>query len=538
MKPSTPQPDWQAESRGIAFSAAIMASGTMMSRVLGLFRDIITAAYFDRTVTDAWIVAFRLPNLFRRMLGEGSFSISFIPIFIDTIAKEGPLESNKRARELINGLFTLLLCILTVLTALGVIFSEEILNIIVGGEGFMAVPDKFAITVYMARIMFGFIFFISLFAYFMAILNSFKKFAAAAFAPTLFNVSMILSALFTQKISVPGDTLAWAVLFGGFLQMAFLIPALIKINALPKFSAQLWSPDIARVFRGLIPSWIGVGILQITALINVRLGSELGEGTHSWIYLADRILELPLSLVAVSMSSALLPTLSQLWAHGQKEEMVATSEKYLRATLFLTIPAAVGVYILAEPIVTVLFNYGRFSPKDIEMTSSLLRIYSIAILTYGGIRVIVSPFYAIKNTWLPAAVAAVCLIIHYLLASNLIYSWGVQGITASSVISSAVNLSMLIVCHSAMIGKFHLKVFAVSLSKYFVAAAGMAAVLMIYNPFYEALFSVIGMPKLAGQITLALVVSSGGATYFAISYFLKAEGMEEIVGKIRRRLKL
>lgn len=509
-----------------------------MSRVLGLFRDILTAAYFDRTVTDAWIVAFRLPNLFRRMLGEGSFSISFIPIFIDTLAKEGPLEANKRARDLVNGLFTLLLCILTVLTALGVVFSEEILRFLVGGEGFMAVPDKFAITVYMAKIMFGFIFFISLFAYFMAILNSFKKFAAAAFAPTLFNVAMIISALFTQKISVPGDTLAWAVLFGGFLQMAFLIPSLIKLNALPKLSSTMWSGDIARVFRGLVPSWIGVGILQITAMINVRLGSELGEGTHSWIYLADRILELPLSLVAVSMSSALLPTLSQLWSHGHKEEMVATSEKYLRATLFLSIPAAVGVYCLAEPIVTVLFNHGRFSPKDIEMTSSLLRIYSVAILTYGGIRVIVSPFYAIKNTWLPAAVSAICLVVHYLLASNLIYSWGVQGITASSVISSALNLTMLAVCHSTMIGKFHLKVFAVSFSKYVVAALGMAAVLMVYNPIYYTLSSAIGMPKIAGQISLALVVCSGAATYFAISFFLKAEGMEETVAKIRRRLKI
>ncbi len=530
--------DLKTENRGVALSAAIMASGTMMSRVLGLFRDIITAAVFDRTVTDAWLVAFRLPNLFRRMLGEGSFSISFIPVFIEILSKEGPLDQNKRARELINGMFTLLLCILTILTALGVAFSESILHYLVPGEGYMSIPGKFELTVHMAQIMFGFIFLVSIYAYYMAILNSFKKFAAAAFAPTLFNVALIASALFPQKIKYTGDTLAWAVLVGGFLQMAFLIPALMQIHALPRPSIKLWTADIRRVFNGLIPSWIGVGILQITALINVRLGSELSEGTHSWIYLADRILELPLSLFAVSMGSALLPTLSQYWAQGRKADMIKTSQQYLKITFFLSMPAAVGVFCLAEPIVRVLFEHGKFSPKDVEMTSALLRIYSVAILSYGGIRVIVSPFYAIKNTWIPAAVSGICLVFHYFLASSMVHTHGVEGITASSVASSILNLSLLVVLHTKWIGKFDLLDFAIGLSKYFFAALGMGVVLQVYNPLMQMLWDFSGIQKLAAQASLAFVVIVGALTYFTICHFLKADGMQEVLPRIRRKLKI
>lgn len=530
--------DLKKESQGVALSAAIMASGTMMSRVLGLFRDIITAAVFDRTVTDAWLVAFRLPNLFRRMLGEGSFSISFIPVFIDLLSKDGPIENNIRARQLVNGMFTLLLCLLTVLTAFGVIFSENILSYLVPGEGYMSIPGKFELTVHMAKIMFGFIFLVSIFAYFMAILNSFKRFAAAAFAPVFFNVALIASALFPEHTGYPGETLAWAVLVGGFLQMAFLIPSLRAINCLPRLSSKIWSPDVRKVFAGLIPSWVGVGILQITALINVRLGSELGEGTHSWIYLADRILELPLSLFAVSIGSALLPTLSHHYSQGRKDDMIATSQKYLKMTFFLSMPAAVGVFVLAEPIVRVLFEHGRFSPKDVEMTSALLRIYSLAILTYGGIRVIVSPFYAIKNTWVPAAVSALCLIFHFFLASNLVYIWGVEGITASSVASSALNLTLLIFLHSRWIGSFQWLDFSMSFSKYVVAALAMGLVLKIYDPLMHLLWDLTGMQKISSQLSLAFVVVLGALTYFVISYFLKAEGMDEIIPRLRRRLKI
>jgi len=527
-----------ASGGGVAFSAAVMAAGTMMSRVLGLFRDIVITATFDRTVTDAWLVAFRLPNLFRRMLGEGSFSISFIPVFVELTAREGGLHENGRSRDLLNGMFSLLFLLLSALTILGVIFSDEILHYLVPGEGYMSIPGKFQLTVYMAKVMFSFIFFISIYAYYMAVLNSFKRFAVAAFAPALFNAVLIVAAFSPIETKIPGDVLTWAVLIGVFLEMAILIPSLIKINALPAFKWKMWSPDISRVFHGLVPSWIGVGILQLTALINVRLGSELPEGTHSWIYLADRILELPLSLVAVSLSSALLPTLSHLWAEGRKEEMISTSQRYLKLTLFLSLPAAVGVYALAEPIVRALFEHGKFSQKDVEVTSDLLRIYSIAILSYGGIRVIVSPFYAIKNTWIPAVVSGICLVFHYFLASYLVRDWGVRGITSSSVASSVLNLTLLVILHSQWIGPFHLFDFSKSIAKYVVAAFVMTLILETYWPLKEFLYNFSRIESLSIQISLTLVVLTGAATYFVVSYLVKAEGMDEIIPKIRRRLKI
>jgi len=534
MKPQNSEN--QAENRRIAIFAATMAAGTMFSRVLGLIRDIVTTTVFDRTVTDAWLVAYRLPNLFRRILGEGSLSIAFIPVFVSTLTKDPNYKENSQAQQLANGIFTLLLGGLTVLTALGIIYAETVLSYLVPGEGFMSIPGKFELTVYMAKIMFGFIFFISVYAYFMALLNSFKRFVAGAFAPTLFNISLIASAYVPHSEVHQGENLAWAVLIGGFLQAAALIPSLIHQGCLPKLTLKLNSPELKKVFSSMIPSWVGVGILQITGLINVRLGSELGEGTHSWIYIADRILELPLALFAVSVGSALLPTLSQYWSRGQKDEMIETTTYYIKLTLFLSVPAAVGLYLLATPIVEVLFHHGKFSVKDVQMTSSLLKIYSFAILTYGGIRVIVAPFYAIHNTWVPAVISAVCLLFHWMAASHWVYVWGVKGITASSVMSSAVNLTLLLSFHTYFVGSLRFLNLLKSFATYALCAIIMGLFLAQHQYIYETLEGLLLKPRLSQQLSLFFTISGGILIYFIAAYSLNADGFQDIVGRLKAKI--
>ncbi|MGE3974970.1 MAG: murein biosynthesis integral membrane protein MurJ [Bdellovibrionales bacterium] len=526
------QPKNDHERKSVVLNAITMALGTFSSRILGLIRDAVTVAVFDRTVTDAWLVAFRLPNLFRRMLGEGSLSVAFIPVFIGTLTKGPSSQPVSEAHKLAYGIFTLLFAFLSVLTAAGIIFADQILIYLVPGQGYLSVQGKFELTVHMAKIMFGFIFFISMYAYFMAILNSLKRFTAGAFAPVIFNISLIASSLFHDDLRWPGESLAWGVLIGGFLQMAWLIPSLAKEGFLPRFSFKVWSPEIRQVLQSLLPSWIGVGILQLASLINVRFASELPEGTHSWIYTADRLLELPLSLVAVSLGSALLPTLARHWASGQREEMIQTSMHFLKLTFFLAIPASVGIYALSYPIIEVLFERGRFTAHDTLMTASILQIYTFSVLTYSGVRVIVSPYYAIKNTWFPAAVSGVALVIHYFLAQSLVFSQGMEGLAWATVASSAVNFMLLFGFHFYFIGPVQLGDFLLSIVKYTIAALAMAFLLQVYTPLAELLQPLSFHQPLA----LAISIICGALVFFSVSLLIRTKETHEALGILKRKL--
>jgi putative peptidoglycan lipid II flippase len=309
------QPD---HSKQVAAFAVLMALGTFSSRILGLVRDQLFAAMFPATVRDAWTAAFRLPNMFRRLLGEGSLSVSFIPIFVQSRVDD---PTGVRAQNLVSSFYTLLLIVLSVLTAIGTIWPEAFLNVLLDPH-FSDIPGKFELTVRMSRIMFVFIFLMSTYAYFMGILNALGRYGLPAMAPTLFNVAMIISNFVPQRwLHSPGDAIAWGVVAGGALQMLILIPALRKANFFPKLKWDLSNPDVLRILRNMIPGMLGLGLLQITTIVNLRFASSLGEGPITYIYLADRLLELPLSLVSVSLGTALLPTLASLWSSDQKKKM-------------------------------------------------------------------------------------------------------------------------------------------------------------------------------------------------------------------------
>ena len=347
----------QLNAQKVTVYALLMSVGTFSSRVLGLVRDTLFFAYFDRTITDAWTVAFRIPNMFRRLLGEGSLSVSFIPVFVSMKTEKG--DQHAEVKNLINGFYSLLLVILGTLTALGIIFAPQIVGLIVD-QNFSQVPGKFELTVRMAQIMFIFIFFMSTYAYFMGILNACGKYALAAAAPALFNVSMILSMFLPQEwFPIKGDSQAWGVVFGGFLQTVILIPTLRQLDYFPRLTFKMISAPIKLIWRNMLPGFFGLGLLQITTLINTRFASALGEGTNSYIYLADRLLELPLSLISVSLGTALLPILSNQWALGKTEEMRQTTEHYFGLNLFLSLLAATGLYFMPIPILEVLFGYGK-----------------------------------------------------------------------------------------------------------------------------------------------------------------------------------
>ncbi|MBC7370033.1 MAG: murein biosynthesis integral membrane protein MurJ [Bdellovibrionaceae bacterium] len=510
--------------KNVTLQALSMSAGTFSSRILGLLRDMALAALFSREVTDAWTAAFRLPNLFRRLLGEGSLSVSFIPVFV-----EARVDSPERAQNLANGFYTLLLLFLTVLTTAGIVFVEPLMRLMLSSN---YEPEKLALTVRMARIMFGFVFFISVYAYFMGILNAYGKFALPAMAPMLFNVAMIVSTVLPGTwFPFVGDGLAWGVLAGGALQMAILVPALVRLKAMPRGVDFRGNADVGRILRNMLPGLLGMGLLQFTTIVNLKYASGLGDGAISYIYWADRLLELPLSLVAVSLGAALLPSLSGMWARGERARMASTANYYLRLNLFIAVPAALGLYVLALPIVEVLFMRGRFTMQDAEATAAVLRIYAVLLIFASAVRVLVPSYYAIKNTWFPAVVACVALIMHMTLAPLMMAQWGLQGLVASSAASAALNIILLLACYRKFVGSFDYAKLFVHLSKFVGAGALMALVLQGHG----VLANIVGNGYIAKVGILALTIAIGTVVYAVASKLL---GVEELVALSRKTKRL
>ncbi|MGZ3747677.1 MAG: murein biosynthesis integral membrane protein MurJ [Pseudobdellovibrionaceae bacterium] len=506
-------------SKKVAHHALGMALGTFSSRILGLLRDMAMAALFTRTVTDAWTAAFRLPNLFRRLLGEGSLSVSFIPVFV-----EARMDSSLRAQNLANGFYTLLLVFLAVLTALGILFAEPIMGSLLEPSYGL---EKFAFTVRMARIMFGFVFFISTYAYFMGILNALGKFTLPAMAPTLFNVAMIFSTLIPGSFfSFVGDGLAWGVFVGGALQMWILVPALSRLGAMPRFRWQGFNEDIRRVLRNMLPGLLGMGLLQFTTLVNLRYASGLAEGAISSLYWADRLLELPLSLVSVSLGSALLPTLAALWGQGKHEQMASTTNYYLRLNLFVAIPAALGLYFLARPIVEVLFLRGKFTAADAELTAAVLKVYAGLLISASCARVFVPAYYAIKNAWLPALASLLSLGVHIGLAPLFMKSWGLEGLVLSSFLSATLNSVLLLGFYPKFIGAFDYVMLAKHSVRFILAGGGLVVSLQVYG----ILLAWLEGGSFVKALILALTIFLGALVYAGISFALKTEELKALSG--------
>jgi putative peptidoglycan lipid II flippase len=434
-------------------NALKMAFGTMTSRVLGVLRESLLAALFDKSITDAWAAAFKIPNLFRRLLGEGSLSVSFIPQFVQ--ARE---DSPERARNLVNSLYAVLLIVLGALTTLGMLFPEVFLNAVLSPV-YRADLGRMELTIHMARIMFLFVFFITSFAFFMGILNSLGQFFWPALAPTFWNLAMVISTIWPRQWLSPlnekyGDQLAWGVVAGGFLQAAILLPGLVKSGYLPRPKIDLRNRDMWSVFRNMLPGIVGTGLLQFMTLLNLRFSSSFPEGTISYINYVDRLIELPLSLVSVSLGSALLPALSLVWAQNKKEEFAQTSRRYLEMNLWLSLAAAFGLFALAEPIIQLLFGRGKFTLLDVQNAAQILRAYCWIMIFVSGVRVLTPAYYAVKNTWFPMVVSGLSLVTHVFMAPRLMALWGVQGLMASTIISAALNMVFLLGFYSRMIAPF------------------------------------------------------------------------------------
>jgi putative peptidoglycan lipid II flippase len=386
---------------------ATVSSLTMVSRVLGYVRDFYIARIFGASLaTDAFFVAFKIPNLLRRMFAEGAFSQAFVPILAGYKQANSPQDT----RTLIDSVSTLLFLALVVTAALGMAAAPLI--VYVTAPGFAADPAKYALTVQMLRIVFPYIVFISLVALSAGILNTWNRFSVPAISPALLNISFIVgAAFFAGYFDPPVLVLAWAVFIGGLLQLAFQLPFLVKLGLLPRWRFDLSHPGVRRLLLLMVPAAFGVSVSQVSLLINQIFASFLPTGSVSWLYYADRLMELPAGVLGVAVGTILLPSLSKYHAGAQHAEYGRLLDWGLRITVLLAVPSAVALAVLALPLIAMLFHYGRFSAEDAWMTRQALVAYSVGLVGMILVKILAPGFYARQNIATPVRIGIVTLVL-------------------------------------------------------------------------------------------------------------------------------
>jgi len=374
---------------------------TTISRILGFIRDSIIARVFGVGIaTDAFFVAFKIPNLLRRISAEGAFTQAFVPILAEYKTKKTKLETNL----LISKVASLLGIFLVLITALGVFGAPWL--IYVSAPGFVSDPQKFNLTVDLLQITFPYIFFISLVSMAGGILNTYGKFVVPAFTPVWLNISFIIAALcFSDFFEQPIKVLAWAVFFGGVLQLFFQIPFLKQIGCIPRFNLDIKDKGVWRILKLMGPAVIGVSIMQISLLINTIFASFLSSGSVSWLYYADRLMEFPAGVLGVALSTILLPNLSKSFSKKKTGDYSELINWGLRFGILLAVPAAIALAILAIPLISTLFYYGAFTKTDILMTQYALVAYSIGLVGLILIKILAPAFYAQQNVKTPVKIA-------------------------------------------------------------------------------------------------------------------------------------
>jgi putative peptidoglycan lipid II flippase len=402
--------------------ALVTVSGlTFVSRILGYARDFVIARAFGAGLaTDAFFVAFRIPNLLRRLFAEGAFSQAFVPV----LAQYKNQQSAQETRALIDGVGTVLFLALVIAAALGVATAP--------------------LTVSLLRITFPYIVFISLVAFSAGILNTWNRFSVPAFTPTLLNVSFIVMALFfAERFAHPVSALAWAVFIGGVLQLAFQIPFLVKLGLLPRWRLDFSHPGVRRMLRLMAPAAFGVSISQISLLINTIFASFLVSGSVSWLYYADRLMEFPAGMLGVALGTILLPSLSKFHAQANEAEYAALLDWGLRLTILLAVPSAVALAVLALPLITALFGYGRFSAEDAWMTREALMAYSIGLVGMILVKILAPGFYARQNIATPVKIGILTLAATQTLNLILIVPLRHAGLALAIGLGACLNAALL-----------------------------------------------------------------------------------------------
>ena len=430
----------QLKSSSLLRSSAVVSVMTLLSRILGMVRDMVVASYFGAgAAADAFFVAFKIPNFLRRLFAEGAFAQAFVPVLTEYREKRSFAE----VKLLVDRTAGMLGLILTALTALGVVMSPYLIMLF--APGFHNEPSKMQLAGELLRITFPYLLLISLTAFCGGILNSYGRFAVPAFTPVLLNVSMIGATVFlTPFFAEPVMALAWGVFIAGVAQLLFQMPFLWKMRLLPRPRVVKDDPGVKRIMLLMLPALFGVSVSQINLLLDTVLASFLQTGSVSWLYYADRLSELPLGAFGIAIGTVILPALSRQHATAKPEDFSATIDWALRMVLLVGVPAAVALAILAEPLIATLFFYGAMTANDVTQAAAALQAYSLGVLTFMLIKVLAPGFFARQDLKTPVRIAIICMVVNMVL--NLILIWPLQhvGLALATSLASMLNTGLLL----------------------------------------------------------------------------------------------
>ena len=438
----TGQKTGQEQARsGLLASSLVVGSMTLLSRVLGLVRDVVLARTFGVSAgTDAFFVAFRIPNFLRRLFAEGAFNQAFVPVLSEYREK----GSREAAQLLVNRVAGSLGSTLVWISVLGVIGAPLLITIF--APGFGDDPYKRGLAVEMLRLTFPYLFFISLTAFAGSILNTWGRFAVPAFTPVLLNLSLIGAALFLapqfadERVAV---ALAWGVLIAGVLQLAFQLPFLARIGLLPRPEIGFADPGVKKIMALMAPALFGVSVSQINLLLDTVLASLLQTGSVTWLYYSDRLVELPLGVFAIAIGTVILPSLSRDHASDSTQQFSATLDWAMRLVLLIGVPSMLALMVISEPLLAALFLYGDFTRFDVEMASLSLRAYALGILAFMFIKILAPGFFARQDTKTPVKIGIIAMVANMVLNLMLVWHFKHMGLALATALSAWLNAGLL-----------------------------------------------------------------------------------------------
>jgi putative peptidoglycan lipid II flippase len=520
-----------SEHDNIARSTGVVSSATFLSRVLGLVREQVFAYLFGAGfATDAFIAAFRIPNLLRDLFAEGALSSAFIPVFTDHLHNQG----KQRAWELANLVLNLLVLVVSVIVLLGIIFSPYIVRVI--APGFAEEAGKQQLTAQLSRIMFPFLLLIALAALAMGILNTFRRFGIPALAPAMLNLGMIAGGvLLSPLFDPPIMGMALGVLLGGFGQMAIQIPSLWKIGFRYKLGINLRDPGVKRILLLMAPATLGLASTQVNIFVNTLIASLLPQGSVSYLNYSFRLMQFPIGVFGVAVATVTFPIVSAYAAKKQRGELLGTFSSSLKLVFFLSIPSAVFLAVASRLVISVLFQHGRFDFLDTVATSQALVFYCIGLFAYSSVRLTASTFYAMGDTKTPVKTSAVAVAVNIGLNLLLMRPLGFRGLALAASVAAMTNLFLLLRILDKKAGPLDRRDILSTSLKILSAAALMGLAMWVFLSYRAVDLELSTLLDKILQLALVLVI--GLFSFLICSYILQLKELDRILQllKIRKR---
>ena len=436
-----PESKPEAKERSLLRSSAVVGIMTMLSRVLGLVRDVVVANFFGAgSSADAFFVAFKIPNFLRRLFAEGAFSQAFVPV----LSEYRSLQDKQAVKELVDRVAGSLGIILTLVTAVGVMGAPVLAAIFAPGF-YMNDPLRYELAVEMLRFTFPYLLLISLTAFAGSILNSYERFAVPAFTPVLLNLSLIGAAIWLQPLfDQPVMALALGVLIAGSVQLLFQMPFLWRIQLLPSPKLGFGHPGVKQIMTLMVPALFGVSVSQINLLLDTLLASFLQTGSVSWLYYSDRLAELPLGVFGIAIATVILPSLSRKHAEKSTGHFARTLDWAMRMVLLIGLPAAMALLVLAEPLIATLFHYGEMTDRDVTMAAMSLRAYACGLMAFMLIKVLAPGYFSRQDTKTPVKIGIIAMAVNMVLNLILIWPLAHVGLALATTLSAFLNAGLLL----------------------------------------------------------------------------------------------